>query len=168
MIYRCCKNCCIPERCCQCTTTQCQSTIIHNVTGPNVTAQSAFMANTSQDTINVVLNGTPIPLPDSQHIPLGFTTNVANTHLTVANAGLYLIQYGINLNDDYTVGSRVLLNDTPISPSILGPISNSNFTTQFITILPSDAVLQLQLFGLTSAVGFADGVGAYLTVIRLN
>lgn len=165
MIYRCNERCCVPERCCPNRFTPSPTTIVPL---PPATNFSAFASNTQQTTLNLEVGGTNIPLPNHQYIPTGFFMNDDNTQLIVVNAGVYSIQYGIHLTTPLLVGSRVMQDNVPIAPSILGPALDDDFSTQFIVTLPANTTLSLQLFGLNGVAVLRAGVGAFLSVIRLQ
>jgi hypothetical protein len=109
-------------------------------------------------------------LPNDQNLSADITANAANTVFTVAPAGRYYISYHINLTAGLLVSSRVLINGTPFTSSIIAPVASlANFNNSFIVTLAADSTIQLQLFGLLGAATLLGGsVGAALNIIRLS
>ncbi|MBJ8038341.1 BclA C-terminal domain-containing protein, partial [Bacillus cereus] len=140
-------------------------------TGPNVTTDSMFTSNTIGSTINVLLGGTNIPLPNNQSLD-GFTANIANDTFTVPATGRYYITYKINTTVALLVSSQLLLNSTtPIPGSILSPaISTANYNNDVIVSLTTGDTISLQLFGLAATVVLPsnNSTGASLTITRLS
>ncbi|PRS07600.1 hypothetical protein C6W22_11930 [Bacillus atrophaeus] len=139
-------------------------------TGTGVTATSGFASNTTGGLIAVVAGGTTIPLPSDQNLSADITVNGANTVFTVGPAGRYYISYQINLTAGLLVSSRILINGSAFTSSIISPaISLSNFNNSFITTLAAGSTIQLQLFGLLGAATLLGGsAGAALSIIRLS
>ncbi|MCY8809755.1 collagen-like protein [Bacillus atrophaeus] len=140
------------------------------ITGTGVTATSGFASNTTGGLIAVVAGGTTIPLPSDQNLSADITVNGANTVFTVGPAGRYYISYQINLTAGLLVSSRILINGSAFTSSIISPaISLSNFNNSFITTLAEGSTIQLQLFGLLGAATLLGGsAGAALSIIRLS
>ncbi|MCZ4248331.1 collagen-like protein [Bacillus amyloliquefaciens] len=140
------------------------------VTGTSLTATSGFASNTGGGIVAVVVGGTTISLPNDQNLSADITANAANTVFTVAPAGRYYISYQINLTAGLLVSSRVLINGTPFTSSIIAPVASlANFNNSFIVTLAADSTIQLQLFGLLGAATLLGGsVGAALNIIRLS
>ncbi|QUF66762.1 BclA C-terminal domain-containing protein [Bacillus atrophaeus] len=140
------------------------------ITGTGVTVTSGFASNTTGGLIAVVAGGTTIPLPSDQNLSADITVNSANTVFTVGPAGRYYISYQINLTAGLLVSSRILINGSAFTSSIISPaISLSNFNNSFITTLAAGSTIQLQLFGLLGAATLLGGsAGAALSIIRLS
>ncbi|MGG0049541.1 BclA C-terminal domain-containing protein [Bacillus atrophaeus] len=140
------------------------------ITGTEVTVTSGFASNTTGGLIAVVAGGTTIPLPSDQNLSADITVNGANTVFTVGPAGRYYISYQINLTAGLLVSSRILINGSAFTSSIISPaISLSNFNNSFITTLAAGSTIQLQLFGLLGAATLLGGsAGAALSIIRLS
>ncbi|MED4817159.1 BclA C-terminal domain-containing protein, partial [Bacillus atrophaeus] len=140
------------------------------ITGTGVTVTSGFASNTTGGLIAVVAGGTTIPLPSDQNLSADITVNGANTVFTVGPAGRYYISYQINLTAGLLVSSRILINGSAFTSSIISPaISLSNFNNSFITTLAAGSTIQLQLFGLLGAATLLGGsAGAALSIIRLS
>lgn len=140
------------------------------ITGTGVTATSGFANNTTGGLIAVVAGGTTIPLPSDQNLSADITVNGANTVFTVGPAGRYYISYQINLTAGLLVSSRILINGSAFTSSIISPaVSLSNFNNSFITTLAAGSTIQLQLFGLLGAATLLGGsAGAALSIIRLS
>ena len=90
-------------------------------TGPNITATSAFAANTSGTALTVLVGGTLVPLPDGQLLSPDITVNGANTVFTVTNAGRYQISYNVNTTASLASGTRLLINGAANTASTVGP-----------------------------------------------
>ncbi|QOQ56263.1 BclA C-terminal domain-containing protein [Bacillus amyloliquefaciens] len=143
---------------------------VTGITGTSLTATSGFASNTGGGIVAVVVGGTTISLPNDQNLSADITANAANTVFTVAPAGRYYISYQINLTAGLLVSSRVLINGTPFTSSIIAPVASlANFNNSFIVTLAADSTIQLQLFGLLGAATLLGGsVGAALNIIRLS
>ncbi|MCY8916907.1 collagen-like protein [Bacillus atrophaeus] len=140
------------------------------ITGTGVTVTSGFASNTTGGLIAVVAGGTTIPLPSDQNLSADITVNGANTVFTVGPAGRYYISYQINLTAGLLVSSRILINGSAFTSSIISPaVSLSNFNNSFITTLAAGSTIQLQLFGLLGAATLLGGsAGAALSIIRIS
>lgn len=138
-------------------------------TGTNVTATTAFAANTSGSTINVVAGGVSIELPDDQILPPAITTP-DDVVFTFAEDGRYRISYQVNTAAALALGTRILLDGVPVVVSTLAPIASlSSFTAEFIIDITANSSIELQLFGLVGAVDLLSGAaGAALMIIRLS
>nr|WP_276589124.1 collagen-like protein [Bacillus amyloliquefaciens] len=141
---------------------------ITGVTG--ATGPTGITGVTGGGIVAVVVGGTTISLPNDQNLSADITANAANTVFTVAPAGRYYISYHINLTAGLLVSSRVLINGTPFTSSIIAPVASlANFNNSFIVTLAADSTIQLQLFGLLGAATLLGGsVGAALNIIRLS
>ena len=138
-------------------------------TGPNITATSAFAANTTGATLAVVVGGTLIPLPDSQVLSPGITVNGANTVFTVTNAGRYQLSYNVNTTASLASGT-LLINGTPNTASTVAPVvSLSHFANEILLNLNAGDTISLQMFGIASAATLLPGsAGATLSITRLS
>jgi len=135
-----------------------------------VTENSMFAASTTGDTIAVVLEGTLVPLPDSQVLD-GFTANGDDTVFTVpaAAAGNYYISYKVNVTAGLLLSSGILINGTLDPASVRAPLlAATNFDADFIVTLAAGDTISLELSGLVELVILQDGVGASLNIIRLS
>lgn len=131
------------------------------------TIPSAYAANTSGSSISVVLGGTDIPLPNAQNFSSGFTINGSNTVITIANAGRYMISYKLNSSANVLASSRLVLNGSSVSGSLVSPsVSTTNFQSQVITNITAGSTLELQLFGIIGTVVLAGD--ASLSIVRLQ
>lgn len=137
--------------------------------GPTVTATSGFAANTSGALINVIVGGTNIPLPNGQSLPTTITVDGTNTIFTVQETGRYYISYQINKTVGLVLSSRLLINGVPLPQSVVSPaVSVNKYSAEVITSLNAGNTISLQLFGVLAAVTLASGVGASLTIIRVE
>ena len=139
-------------------------------TGPNVTATSAFAANTSGTVLAVVVGGTLVPLPDSQLLSPDITVNAGNTVFTVSNAGRYQLSYNVNTTASLASGTRLLINGTPNTASTVAPVvSLSHFSNEILLNLSAGDTISLQMFGIASAATLLPGsAGATLSITRLS
>ncbi|MDD4387510.1 MAG: hypothetical protein PHD15_07170 [Clostridia bacterium] len=136
--------------------------------GPTVTENSMFAANTTGETISVVLGGTPIPLPSAQNLD-DFTANGANTEFTVPETGRYYISYTVRLTAAALLSSELLVNGTAIPAATVSPLlSLSAYNANIILNLTAGDTLTVQLTGLIGLVTLQDDAGASLTAIRLT
>lgn len=142
-------------------------------TGPdgiNVTATTAFAANTSGPTISVILAGVLVPLPDSQILPPGITVNGANDTFTIADAGRYRISYYVNTTATLVMGTRLIINGTDIIQSSIMPLLGlSTFSNEILIDLPANSTVSLEFYGLLgTAILLGDSAGASLMIMRLS
>ncbi|NIK79833.1 hypothetical protein FHS15_005000 [Paenibacillus castaneae] len=139
-------------------------------TGTSVTSDSAYAANTTGALITVVIGGTNVPLPSSQNLSPNITVNGANDTFTVANAGRYYISYQVNTTAALLLSTRLIINGTQNTASVVAPaLSISSFTNDIIVTLGAASTVTLQLFGLLGAATLiTGGAGAALTIIRVS
>ena len=125
-----------------------------------MTETSAFAANTSESLIAVVLVGTAVPLPDAQNL-VNITVDGTNTVFTVPSSGRYYISYNVNLTVALLIGSRLLINGSPLLASTRSPIlTASSLSAEVITTLAAGDTITLELFGLLGAATLQAGQGA--------
>jgi len=136
----------------------------------NVTATSAFAANTSGSVLTVILAGTLVPLPDSQLLSPDITANGANTVFTVQTAGRYLLSYDINTTVALASGTRLLINGVANTASTVAPVvSLSHFSNEILVNLNAGDTVSLQMFGVVSTATLLPGsAGATLSITRLS
>lgn len=139
-------------------------------TGINVTATSAFAANTSGSSIAVTIAGTSVALPDNQILPAGITVNGANNTFTINAAGRYRISYHVNTTLALIMGTRIILNTTPlIQSTVMAILAVASYSNEFIADIASGDTVTLQLFGLLdTAVLLNQSAGASLMITRLS
>jgi len=114
------------------------------------------------------LGGTAVPLPNDQQLN-NITVNGINTVFTVTQAGIYYISYNINLTEGLLVGARITVNGTPVEQFTINPLLTlSNFHADGILTLAAGDSITLQLFGLLGVATLQEGLGASLTIIRLD
>ena len=123
-------------------------------------------ANTTGQSLLVVLGGTSVPLPSAQNLD-GFTTDATNTTFTVPETGTYLVSYRISPTVAVAMSSQVLRNGTAIPGSVFSPAATTEYEATFITPLTAGDTLILQLSGIAAAVVLQGGSGASMTVVRL-
>jgi hypothetical protein len=130
-----------------------------------------YAANATGAIVAVVLSGTNIPLPNNQVLGTGLTINGSNDTITVLSAGLYYIDYDINITTNQLMGTRILRNGTEIAQSkIIPALSRSQYNATFLVQLAAGDTISLQFFGLLGAVTLigSGSVGASLTIMNLN
>lgn len=139
-------------------------------TGPNVTATSAFAANTQGTPVTVVVGGTLVPLPDVQVLSPDITVNGANTVFTVNTAGRYQLSYNVNTTASLASGTRLLINGTPNVASTVAPaVSLSHFSNEILVNLNPGDTVSLQMYGIASVATLLPGsAGAALSITRLS
>ena len=139
-------------------------------TGPNVTATSAYAANTGGTVITVILAGTLVPLPNAQLLSPDITVNGANTVFTVNTAGRYRLSYDINTTVALASGARLLINGAANTASTVAPlVSLSHFANEILLDLNAGDTVSLQMFGIASVATLLPGsAGASLTILRLS
>ncbi|MCY9662772.1 hypothetical protein M5X18_32830, partial [Paenibacillus anseongense] len=139
-------------------------------TGTAFTNINSFAANTAGSVIAVVLGGTNVPLPNNQLLNGGITVNGLNDTFTVPSNGDYMISYQVNVTTALLVSTRLLINGTPSTPSIISPVvSISEFNNLVILNLTAGSTITLQLFGLLGAATLLSGAaGAALTIIKVS
>lgn len=138
--------------------------------GPNVTATSAFAANTSGAVLAAIAGSTPIPLPDGQLLSPDITVNGTNTVFTVNTAGRYQLSYNVNTTTALPSGTRLLINGAPNTASTVVPaVPLSHFANEILLDLNAGATVSLQMFGIVSAATLLPGsAGATLSITRLS
>ena len=137
---------------------------------PNITATSAFAANTSGTALTVLVGGTLVPLPDGQLLSPDITVNGANTVFTVTNAGRYQISYNVNTTASLASGTRLLINGAANTASTVAPaVSLSHFSNEILLNLNAGDTVSLQMFGIASVATLLPGsAGAALSITRLS
>ncbi|MGG7179325.1 BclA C-terminal domain-containing protein, partial [Clostridium paraputrificum] len=129
-----------------------------------------FASNTSGSAILVLLGGTSIQLPNGQ-ILTNVSVSGGNTIFTVANAGTYYITYQINITAALAMSSRLLVNGSAVTSSVVsaGLLSLSSFNNDVLLTLGAGATIQLQLFGLAGTATLTNNsAGAALTIIQVR
>ncbi|HOO13415.1 MAG TPA: collagen-like protein, partial [Bacillota bacterium] len=136
--------------------------------GVSATETSGFAASTSGGDIDVIIGGTPVPLPDAQNLSPDITPNGDSTVFTVGPAGRYYISYNVNLTLGILLGARLVINGAPNTASTINPVLVlDSFSAEIIVNLPANSTITLELFGFVGFVSLQAGAGASLTIIRL-
>ncbi|SIR08080.1 BclA C-terminal domain-containing protein, partial [Paenibacillus macquariensis] len=143
---------------------------VTGATGPNVTADFAYGANTSGTVIAVILGGADVPFPNAQDIGTGITVNGANNTFTFAITGNYYIAYSVNLTASLLVSSRLLLNGaTTVPGSTVAPLVGvTAFQASVITPITAGSTLNVQLFGVLATATLATTAPTSITIIQLS
>ncbi len=135
---------------------------------PSASSSAVYgFATNSNANITILLGGTNIPLPNTQRFS-GVTIDGSNSSLTIATTGTYRIDYNINLTSSITAGTRLVINGTPESSSVLTPSSSTNkYQAGTIVSLVAGDVISLQFYNILAAVTLQNGQGAALTIQKL-
>lgn len=108
----------------------------------------------------------------SQVFSPDITVSGANSIFTVANAGTYRLSYSVNTTLALLLGTRLLVNGSPLAGSIISPlVSLSNYNNEVEVNLTAGSTISLQFVNTTILpvlVTLISGVGASLMIIRLN
>lgn len=142
-------------------------------TSTTTTAGSAANINTLGTILTVPLSGTlTLSLPNAQIFSPDITVSGANSVFTVANAGTYRLSYSVNTTLALLLGTRLLVNGSPLAGSIISPlVSVSNYNNEVEVNLTAGSTISLQFVNTTILpvlVTLISGVGASLMIIRLN
>ncbi|QNP47529.1 collagen-like protein [Diaphorobacter aerolatus] len=137
-------------------------------TGPGVEPGYLSASNISGAIINVVIGGTPVPLPFTLN-SANFLANGTNTVFTATTAGSYLVSYKIRTTAALLMSARVSINGVPAAPLTDAPgVSVSSFEAQAIIALAAGDTIALELADLIAAAILQNGAGAYMTVVRVQ
>jgi hypothetical protein len=135
----------------------------------NVSAATASygFATVGANTVNVLLGGTNVQLPNNQRLN-GVLVDGSNSSFTVITAGTYRIDYSINMAAALPVGSRITINGTEEQSSFISSPTATNRLSAFtIVALTAGDTINLQLYGLLGAVTLQSGQGAALSIQKL-
>lgn len=142
-------------------------------TSTTTTTGSAANINTLGTVLTVPLSGTlNLSLPNAQVLSADITVSGANSVFTVANAGTYRLSYSVNTTIALSLGTRLLVNGSPLAGSIITPIvSLSSYNNEVEVNLIAGSTITLQFVNTTILpvlVTLNSGIGASLMIIRLN
>ena len=150
------------------------STGATGATGPAglpVTATSAYLANTSAQTVNVLVGGTDISMSDIVKNSRDISASNGK-ELTVNTPGRYLISYNVNTSLPSTAGTRLMINGKADEASVIAPaplLPKSHFSAEVMVDLTAGSTVSLQMFGIIASSALMPGSGgANLSVIRLS
>lgn len=147
----------------------CAPNITVNVPGSDGTTATAYLnaQNTGGTELAVTPAGTLVPLPDNQVLE-NFTANAANDTFTAEEAGVYLLTYTVNTDQQEDISARILLNGTELAGTAVVPTTTDNMysVTTLVTLAEGDTI-SLQLYDATDTITLQDGVGASLTLIKI-
>ncbi|MGI6160511.1 MAG: BclA C-terminal domain-containing protein [Christensenellales bacterium] len=140
-------------------------------TGPVITEDSAFFANTTGGVLTILLGTAPIPFPDVQNdAPPNITIETTNYEvITIQEAGRYYITYQINFTAAVVVTSRLLINDVEYNPGTLASLVGlSQYNVDVIVDLNAGTTIGVEVETLLGVLTLlSDGVGAAINIIRL-
>lgn len=127
-----------------------------------------YAANTAGGLLAVVLGGTPVPMGNVQLLD-GVMADGTSTIFTVAEAGVYKVEYDVNLTAGVLAGSQLVRNGAPVPGFQIPPIlTKSRFSASGLVSLAAGNTLSVQLYGVIAAATLESGVGAALTIVRVG
>ena len=138
--------------------------------GPNPSLTAGFAANTIGTILNTLLGPATVPLPNNQVFSADIVPNGGSTVFTVNTAGRYRVSYHVNTTLALLLGTRLVINGSPFTPSVITPALNaSSFKNEVVVDLTAGSTVSLELFGLLGvATLLGSGTGASLMIIRLS
>lgn len=118
--------------------------------------------------IAVVLSGTDIPLPNDQQLN-NVTVNVGSNTFTVQQSGTYELEYHVYLTTPILVSSRIQVNGTQITDSVVNPVVPTNYLTKKATVnLIAGDSLSLQLYNLLGVAILTPGDPTKVTSLSIT
>lgn len=130
---------------------------------------AGFAANSNGATIAVILTGTAVPFPDSQSFSHDISINQDNTVFSVQSTGRYYISYSINLVEAQMLGARLMVNGEAVKASTIEPINAMNtFRAEVMLELTEESSISLEIFGILGVAILQSGVGATITLLKLD
>lgn len=141
-------------------------------TGVCVTNNYGYAANINGATIVLPSLGTYNLRLSTQELSTYITANGNNDVFTISNAGTYYIKYQIYTTLALLMSSRLIINGSPYTASIVSPtLSLSSFSAEVIVNLTAASTVSLQIYN-TSVLGLevilpSGSCGASLSIIRL-
>lgn len=137
--------------------------------GTNVTATSAFAANTTGAGITVSIGGAMVPLPNNQVLATGITVDGTNTVFTLSQSGNYRISYTINTTAGIAMGSRLFVNGAAVLASTVPALlALTSFSNEVIFAITAPTTVSLNVFGIAATANLISGAGATLMIQRLS
>ncbi|WP_310605333.1 BclA C-terminal domain-containing protein [Anaerosporobacter sp.] len=113
-----------------------------------------------------------LALPNAQ-VMSGVTVSGANTVFTVPSSGYYRLSYHLNTTVALLTGTRLLVNGSPLSGSIIVPtVTLSNYSNEVDVLLAAGSTISLQVTNsvplIPLLITLISGVGASLMIIKLD
>lgn len=123
-------------------------------------------SNVSGAVVAVTLAGTPLPFP-TVNANAGVVVNASNTVVTVPSTGVYQLSYSLMTNTALLMSTRVVLNGSPLSTSVVSPVvATTQFASQVIVSLTADDTLSVQMYGLLGAATLTGSANFNLVKIK--
>ena len=143
-------------------------------TGPNVTATSAYAANTAGGTLlpnplSAGLLGITVPLPDigQRSTDIGFDT--ANSEFIVQKDGYFQISYNLNPSTPVAGTAQIVINNEVNKASVMTPqLAANHFSGTILVPLSKGDRVSLRVISAAPIVLPAKSAGASLFVLRLG
>ena len=143
-------------------------------TGPNITATSAFAANTTGGTIlpdplGTSLSGITVPLPNvgQRSTDIGF--DKASSEFIVQKDGYYQISYHFNPSTAVTGAAQIVINNEINKASIMTPqLAATHFSSTILVPLSKGDRVSLRVISATPVVLPAKSAGASLFMLCLG
>ena len=138
-----------------------------------ISAMPVFMyaVNSSSSTVNIILGGTLVPLPDEQILEGGFDLchSEGDTTFIIPESGIYMISYNIGTATNTLMYTRILRNGVQLPGSLLSPLNPlGRYELTCFSYLNAQDTIALQLFGTKHTVDLQEGTGAVLTLVKLK
>lgn len=141
-------------------------------TTTTTTAGSAASITTTGTLLTVIVGSLNLALPNAQVLSPDITVSGANTVFTVATAGTYRLSYSVNITAALSLGTRLLVNGSPLpGSSILPTIALSNYNNEVEVTLAAGSTITLQFVNSTIlpiVTTLSPGLGASLMIIRVS
>ena len=143
-------------------------------TGPNVTATSAYAANTAGGTIlpnplSAGLLGITVPLPDigQRSTDIGF--DKANSEFIVQKDGYFQISYNLNPSTPVAGTAQIVVNNEINKASVMtSQLAANHFSSTILVPLRKGDRVSLRVISATPVVLPAKSAGASLFMLRLG
>lgn len=128
----------------------------------------AYASLVGVNTINETVDGINISLPDFQ-VMSGVLVNDENNIFTIQKEGIYYISFHLNGEGSVLGFSRLILNGNTILQSVInqGASQPSQSAEIIMAFHPGDQI-SLQLYGIDTRVTLGIGVGASLSIYKLD
>ena len=143
-------------------------------TGPNVTAISAFAANTTGGTIlpdplGDGLLGITVPLPNVGHRSADIGIDNANSEFIVQKDGYFQISYNLNPSTAVIGTAQIVINNEVNKASIMAPqLAANHFSGTILVPLSKGDRVSLRIISATPVVLPVKAAGASLFMLRLG
>lgn len=138
------------------------STGATGATGSGAISAYGFFSNDTGPTVVVLLGGTSIPI-DTENAALNVQSGAI-----VADSGLYQLSYCLRLSSTILMGTRLVINGSPLSSSTIAPsLSRDTFCRTTATTLNAGDVVGLQAYGTIAVATLLSLGGAEISLIKI-